>query len=182
MKTPLAKGAVVPPHRPAQPQPPRSGGSSGPAQQQPKAVKPSTTRGSRGRPQQDQLALQQIERLQQLEAFLGSAMAHVLRSGIEGPLNWPALVLRPDDSRVQASEEVVDRAAELIEGLCIAVDAELRAALKLAPDAERRKYRLVASLRKDSVNFPYEDTTASPGTLATPIARSARPIPPANSE
>ena len=177
MKAPVARGRVAPPQRPS------AVGSSSSAQPQPKAAKRSVARDTGRHPQRDQLAVEQIEHLQQLEAFLGAAMAHVLRSGIEGPLNWPALVLRPDGSRVQAPEEVVDRAAELIEGLCLAVDAELRAAIKLTPDAERRKYRLVASQRKDSMNFPYQDTTARPETpLTKPMAPSARPTPPANSE
>jgi hypothetical protein len=144
---------------------PRSGGSSSRAQPRPKGVA-----GGRARhadPQHDQLALERLEHLQQLEAFLGSALTHVMRVGFEGPLEWPALVQRPDGSRVQAPEEVVDRAAELIEGLCLTVDSEVRGALKLAPDIYRKKYRLLVRRHKDPPgnSRPHPDLTASPANV-----------------
>ncbi len=140
---PSANARTAPPQRPRTQQQPLS------EHERPDRARRPVVPDQRAHAQRDQLVVERLEHLQQLEAFLGSALTHVMRVGFEGPLEWPALVQRPDGSRVQAPEEVVDRAVELIEGLCLAVDSELRDALKLAPDTYRKKYRLLARRHKD---------------------------------
>jgi hypothetical protein len=180
MKTLTAKTLAAPPLKQAHP-----GRSSSSSQRQQKAPKQSSSHTQRPHPQRDQLAVEHTEHLLQVEAFLVSAMNHVLRMGIEGPLYWPALVLRPDGSRVQAPEAVVDRAADLIEGLYLAFDAELRSALGLSATAERKAYRLVARREKDSsdaaMNRPHPDLSV-PLTrdVATAGAPPSHSIPPAD--
>lgn len=98
----------------------------------------------------DQLEVERIEHLHIIEAFIGAAAAHVMRLGYSAPDTWPALVQRTDGSRVQAPEAVVDRAIELVQGLCRSLDIEIRSALSLPPEAPRRKYRLRPPRPKDS--------------------------------
>jgi hypothetical protein len=101
-------------------------------------------------PQRDQLEIERIEHLHIIEAFMGAAAAHVMRLAYDSPDEWRALVQRPDGSRVQAPDAVADRAVELIRGLCRDLDSQIRAALSLPAEVQRRKYRLLPPRPKDS--------------------------------
>jgi hypothetical protein len=125
--------------------------------------------------ERDQLAVERIEHLHQLEGFLTCALVYVMQMGLESPTEWPALLQRPDGTRVQAPEHVVERAISLVEELCLNVDEEIRAALKLAPDVYRRKYHLLPRRGRDDTlvdNWLPTDETAS-STVGTSAEAAA---------
>jgi len=143
-----------------------------------RAKQPPTNEGKGRFRDHDQLVVERIENLHQLEGFLCSAVIHIMRAGLPTPLEWPALLQRPNGTSVQAPEHVIERAISLLEALCLSVDKEIRDELNLAPEVERRKYRVLPRRPKDNSLvdnwLPVEETPEPNAREPSPPAPAAR--------
>ncbi len=146
--------------------------------------KETKTRAAIRKPRQRELSsterIDRIELLSHTEALLIQAMSHVMHLGFGGELNWPALIARPDGTRVNVLERAVDLAAERLEGLCAQVEAEIIELTALPTRSVQDRYKVVQPRSREHPQ-PQEklhpNVKSIDGSAAKPAAPQSQPGP-----